>query len=488
MDLLKQLEETARQEPQRLFWENGTEMLTYGALWKCSGAMASRIAERFPGLKGKPLAFFAEKSVWVPAAMIAAARLGVPYLPLDPRSPASRVEEILKEAKPFLLLGNSVSCFPAEDPLPLLAGGEAFSERDIPDTAPLYILYTSGSTGRPKGVTISRGNLTAFLRWLLPQLPGEAPVMLGTSPYSFDLSVLPLYGAMASGGRVFELGPALFTDFPLLFKRLRSSGAECFVATPSTVGLLLADPDFNSALLPSLRQFFFCGEALPPRLIKRLKSRFPGVSVINSYGPTEATVAITSLEIFDDMADRNEALPIGSTSAGGNVLVVDEALQPLPDGEVGEILLTGEQVGLGYQDGFPGGYCQYAGAPAYRTGDYGVIRNRLLYFSGRRDGQLKIHGHRIEEAEILRALETIEGVTEREVLLTEEGLLTAFLAPCENSRLPEIRETLRKLLPDYMMPNRIILLPGMPLTPNGKRDRTALKALAARRKETNPHE
>ncbi len=488
MKLLEQLKETAKREPQRLFWENGTDTLTYGALWEASGSMASHLAERFPGIKGAPLALFAEKAAWVPAAMIAAIRLGVPYLPLDPRSPASRAEAILREARPFLLLGNSTGSFPAEDPLPLLTGGSTFTERDIPDSAPLYILYTSGSTGRPKGVILSRGNLSAFLRWLLPQLPGEAPVLLGTSPYSFDLSVLPLYGAMASGGRVFELSPTLFTDFPLLFDRLRSSGAECFVATPSTAGLLLVDPDFNAALLPALRQFFFCGEALPPRLVKKLRSRFPGAAVINSYGPTEATVAITSLEITDGMADRETVLPIGRADAGGNILVVDETLRPLPDGTVGELLLTGEQIGLGYQDGLPGGYCRYEGRPAYRTGDYGVVRDGLLYFSGRRDGQLKFHGHRIEEAEILRALETIEGVTERELLLTKEGVLTAFLAPCESSRLPEIRETLRGLLPDYMIPNRIILLPGMPLTPNGKRDRAALRALSTRRKEMDPHE
>ena len=183
----------------------------------------------------------------------------------------------------------------------------------IDPNAAFYIIFTSGSTGDPKGVIITAGNLGAFVTWMLAEhaFVPAGEVFLNQAPFSFDLSVMDLYLSLATGGTLHSITREEIADFRRLFRSLTESGLTTWVSTPSFAQLCLAERTFAAERLPGLRRFLFCGETLFPETAARLCERFPEAEVWNTYGPTEATVATTSIRITPEIAARGGALPIG---------------------------------------------------------------------------------------------------------------------------------------------------------------------------------
>jgi D-alanine--poly(phosphoribitol) ligase subunit 1 len=383
---------------------------------------------------------------------------------------------------------------------------------------PYYVIYTSGSTGHPKGVQITSAALAHFVDWAT-SLTDDArvrsttdPAWLNQAPFSFDLSVMDLYGALASGGTVHSVDAATVANPRHLHDDLAASELTIWVSTPSFADLCLADPTFDAALLPKLRLFLFCGETLPPTTAAALLERFPAAQVVNTYGPTESTVAVTSVVIGPEHLDGT-ALPVGVAKPGTTILIRDDSGAVVPARTPGEIVIAGDTVSIGYLhrpdltsiaftivdlEGVP--------TPAYRTGDLGYLdSDGMLHFAGRLDGQIKLHGYRIELEDVENNLRRVDDVQQAAVVPVRNvaGVVTHLHAFVQLASVPAgsvpspsnasplavataLKKRLREYVPDYMVPKVITVVDRIPMTGNGKADRSAL--LASLRPSAEPVE
>ncbi len=478
--------------------------LSYRELGRAAEAFR-QCAAALPG-EG-PVLLWGKKQRFFPAAMLGCAFAGVCYLPVDSSIPPLRLQALLKEAKPRAVW--TFEPFPAAAECTVSAAEELLSranhaaetlpECEFSGNRPLYCIYTSGSTGVPKGVVITHENLDCFVPWMQSFCRPTPAVVLNQASFSFDLSVADFYQAFSTGACLTALEPELTGDFPALFSALQRSKAELMVCTPSFVSLLLADHSFNSALMNRLSTVFFCGEVLPPATVQALWERFPGLRIINAYGPTECTVAVSALEILPEHLSA-PSLPVGFVRPGTGIAICAGAKQcsagqsaqkklPLPEGAEGEIVIFGQGISPGYANLRSDAFGSINGMPAYFTGDRGILKNGMLYFCGRTDRQVKLHGFRIELDDVEQNLLALPGVAQGAVIAEQDSSgavkrLRAFavLQPGENRSAAEVRRALCSRLAPYMVP-AVTLLSRMPLNRNGKLDRAALTGIAAGERE-----
>lgn len=486
--------------------------LSYGDLVARSEALAREL-EAFSG----PIVLYGHKEAALIVGIVSALFLQRPYIPVDPVMPAARMTAILELAQPGAVVATS--------PLPAAFLAELQHRRvpvivldpraaDLPPVpeqcsatmgydpeAPAYILFTSGTTGIPKGVSIPYRALWHFTRWLLtlrPLRPGHE-VFLNQAPFSFDLSVMDLYGALLTGSTLFCITRDEIASPRALFARLQGAPLTVWVSTPSFARFCLAERSFTQELLPNVRSFLFCGETLAPAIARALLERFPEAEVWNTYGPTETTVAVTAVRVTKEMARGEEPLPVGWPAHGIELRIYQPGEPPrsLSAGAIGEIVISGPQVALGYLGREPdsnqtSGFIRLSnGRLAYRTGDLGRIdpSSGLLYWHGRIDRQLKLHGYRLELEETETHLRHLPGVNDAAVIpVLREGqpdYLAAFLLidPSVRSDLATleglaltawVRQQLSTVLPPYALPRIVQRIDTPPLTPNGKLDRQAL--------------
>ncbi|MGI8913113.1 MAG: AMP-binding protein [Chloroflexota bacterium] len=504
---------SARPDTPAVCSPDGT--LLYTQLLRRALLLASLLGER-----SAPLLVYGHKQPAMVVAFLAALRRGRPYVPVDSSTPPARIIRMLDLARPSIVVAAEALPAPlvlalAERGIPVIctdplaetlehAETEEYALTDPTACAdPLaYIIFTSGTTGDPKGVPIPCRSLAHFTTWLVQTQrfrPGEE-TFLNLAPFNFDLSVMDLYGALLTRGTLFCITREEIADPRLLFARLGGAPLTVWVSTPSFARFCLAEPRFRQAMLPLLRRFLFCGETLPPAVARELARRFPDVEVWNTYGPTEATVAVTAVRVTEAMTASGHALPIGEAAVGMSVWIADpnDPLQRLPKGASGEMIIAGPQVASGYLAATPvpeqaGPFLPLPdGGIAYRTGDLGYIdtSDGLLYCGGRLDRQIKLHGYRLEIEEIEAHLRVLPGVADAAVLTVDRDgqpdYLVAFVVPGDDAAargLPgetlaltqAVRAGLAERLPAYALPRRVRLLPAPPLTPNGKLDRRVLQ-------------
>jgi D-alanine--poly(phosphoribitol) ligase subunit 1 len=308
----------------------------------------------------------------------------------------------------------------------------------------------------------------------------EAITFMNQAPFSFDLSVMDLYTSLAMGGKLVCLDKQLQSDVGALFEYLKQERINCWVSTPSFAAMCLADKSFCQDNFPDIKLFMFCGERFALETARLLAERFPNATVINTYGPTESTVAVTSVVITPEILAKEDLIPIGLPKPGTTLDIKDE-----------EIIIIGDTVGHGYfnneektqaafftiQDEKGNSY------RAYKTGDKGYFKDGTYYCSGRMDNQIKLHGYRIELGDIEANLMQCKDVEQAAVLPKyEDGViksLVAFVkAPNLDGQFKDvkyIKEQLKEKLPAYMIPKNIKFLDSMPITANGKLDRNKLK-------------
>lgn len=487
MNILASIDRWGRETPDRVAHVSGSSTLTYGELLRNSDALAANLLETLPP-GDAPVMVLGHKSPEMLVGFLGVLKAGRAYIPVDTSLPATRIAQITESAQCAAILT------PAEISERIAAAPHG--RREFPARSPEqphYIIFTSGSTGTPKGVVISSHNLAVFLRWMLDEQGfiegGE--VFLNQAPFSFDLSVMDLYPCLVSGGTLVSLTKDDVGSLKRLYETLGRSRITTWVSTPSFAQLCLADTGFRQAMLPALRRFLFCGETLPPAVAGELLERFPEATVWNTYGPTEATVAMTSIPIRRETLSRYNALPVGYPMPGVTVRIVDEAGVAQPTGAAGEVIIEGENVSAGYlrrPDLTAKVFTKRGDVRSYRTGDWGWLdESGLLFVSGRMDGQIKLSGYRIELGDIEANLRELPNVRDAVVLpVLKDGaasMLAAFVVPATarngNSDLElmlALRGALSERLPVYMIPKKFVFLESFPMTPNGKADRRQLAA------------
>lgn len=465
-----------------------TRSFTYRQLLARTRAVAAYVRRTVPD-DGLPIIVLGHKEPEMLAGFLGVVGSGHPYIPLDDSLPAQRVATVAAAAKSVLTLTPElIASLPEDD------GAEL---RPIHAEAAFYIIFTSGSTGEPKGVVITAACLDAFLEWTLGEHPfveGEE-IFLNQAPFSFDLSVMDLYLSLATGGTLYSVTRREVGDFKRLFAALDEAGLTTWVSTPSFAQLCLAERSFAQPRLPAMRHFLFCGETLLPDTANRLLDRFPAAEVWNTYGPTEATVATTSIRVTKETLAVSGPLSIGRPRPGTRMYLRDDYGNMSAPGERGEMVIVGPNVSPGYL-GRPDltaavFFEEEDGQRAYRTGDWGRWRDDLLFFEGRQDGQIKLHGYRIELADIEENFNQLPGVRESVVVpVTRHGAvqhLAAFVVPVESTAdlaaseavADALRAQLAERLPPYMLPRKVYLQSLLPMTANGKADRRRLSELAA---------
>lgn len=336
VNLIDRIDSWAITTPDAIAHCCGTEQLSYAQLQAQSDALAARIVEWLPDNR-EPLVVYGHKAGAMLSCFLACAKSGHAYIPIDVSWPQQRMAAVISGSGTPLVLATAPFTPPAlapgaptprwvlPDELTAAFASQPTTAQPLVPVAgdePVYVLYTSGSTGRPKGVQVTLANLAAFADWnltLVADVERAGRVYLNQAPFSFDLSVMDLYGALVSGATLHSVTADTVAHPAQLLADLAASAVSVWVSTPSFAELCLAMPQFDAALLPNLQRFLFCGETLTPETAHKLKQRFPGAAVVNTYGPTESTVAVTSVEITPAVLAQAGPLPIGSPKPGTTI-------------------------------------------------------------------------------------------------------------------------------------------------------------------------
>ncbi|QHO75455.1 non-ribosomal peptide synthetase [Bradyrhizobium sp. CCBAU 051011] len=486
-----QFESQVRQSPEAIALVFGEEELSYGALNARANGLARRLRKHGIGTDGV-VGLALDRGVEMMVALLAVLKAGGAYLPLDPDYPAERLAHMLRDSGAALVLTQS-ALLDQFTPVLEETGAEAWllDEQEgaggdegnldvaVHPESLAYVIYTSGSTGLPKGVMVHHDAVTNFLATMAEQ-PGMTAMdrVLGLTSLSFDIAVLELWLPLTLGACVVLADRAAAHDPARLKAIVARQGVTMIQATPSTWRMLL---DHDGSSLPANCRVLCGGEALPPDLARRLVAQ--AGEVWNLYGPTETTVwsARHRLDLQDDRPVLGG--PIGNTT----LHILDNDLNLAPVGVAGELYIGGAGLARGYwrrgaltaERFIPDPF----GPPdsrLYRTGDVARWRSDgVLEYVGRADHQVKIRGFRIELGEIEARLLAQDGVRSAVVVAREAGAgrqLVGYVSGEASLDAAALKTALSSVLPDYMVPARIVVLDRLPLTPNGKIDRKALPA------------
>lgn len=497
--MIKAIEHFAQVQPDFPVYDILGQVHTYGDLKKDSDSLATQI-DRL-GLPDKsPVVVFGGQEYEMLATFVALTKSGHAYIPIDSHSALERVAAIVEVAEPSLII--AINDFPLADVAAPIFSAEqvqtAFREgasyelsHPVQGDDNYYIIFTSGTTGKPKGVQISHNNLLSFTNWMITDkefATPERPQMLAQPPYSFDLSVMYWAPTLALGGTLFALPSAVTQDFKQLFETILSLPIAIWTSTPSFADMALLSDDFNSQKLPQLTHFYFDGEELTVKTAQKLRDRFPQARIINAYGPTEATVALSAVAVTDEMLQNCKRLPIGYTKADSPTFVIDEEGQKVPNGQQGEIIVCGPAVSKGYLNNpekTAEAFFEFEGLPAYHTGDVGSMTDEgLLLYGGRMDFQIKFNGFRIELEDVSQNLNKSKYVESAVAVprynkdhkvqnllayvILKDGVAEQFEREIDITKA--IKEDLQDIMMSYMMPSKFLYRETLPLTPNGKID------------------
>ncbi|NVK78740.1 non-ribosomal peptide synthetase [Streptomyces morookaense] len=500
--VLKRFAAQVRVAPGRAAVVDGAGVLDYRGLDSASDRLAGELAARGVGAEDV-VALCLRRGRDAVAGMLAVLKAGAAYLWLDPRHPAQRVGVLAAEGRPALLLhhaefDDALALVPAEVPRMLLeprhvSPGPSPAGHRRPERLPghpAYVVHTSGTQGVPKAVVMPGAALDRLVDWHEQRFPAEpGAVTAQFTSMAFDVATQEVLTALCTGRTLAVPDADTRADAVAWTAWLRAHRVtELFAPTP-VLAALCEFADGERELLPDLRHLVQAGEALVVGPQLRALCARGGKRLHNHYGPAETHV-VTAGEIAGDPADWPARPGIGVPVPGSRVMLLDCGLRPVPDGLTGELWVAGDQLARGYL-GRPGPTAARfvadpwgpPGSRMYRTGDLARrLPDGTLEFVGRNDDQVKIRGHRIEPDEVRAALAAVPGVVQAAVVARPDGRggkeLTGYaVVPDQAGPAPDgaaLREALAGVLPDFMLPARVVVLDRMPLTVNGKVDRRAL--------------
>ncbi|HTI07358.1 MAG TPA: amino acid adenylation domain-containing protein, partial [Puia sp.] len=466
----------------------GDTRLTYKELAERSDQMAGYLQSNYALRPGSLVGIMMDRSEKMIIAILGTLKAGGVYVPIDPEVPRARKAFIMEDTGIKVLLTQADHIFDLEYYTGAIIAldvqsfdtndGKTFSGEPIDPQQLAYVIYTSGSTGEPKGCAITHENLSNYIQWADSYyFPDNKPANFGLfTSLSFDLTVTSIFCALTSGGALSVYGQTEEVAGVMQDSFGKDSGIDSIKLTPSHINLL-AHLDIRSS---TMQRAIVGGEQMTSGQVHILKHINPQMEIYNEYGPTEATVGCVVKQL-----QEGEPILIGQPIAGAGIYILDKGQQLCPIGIAGEICIGG--VGLAREylnrpeltaEKFVANPFK-TGARMYRTGDLGKwLPDGNLVFMGRRDEQVKIRGYRIEPGEIEKVLQSCEGVEAAVVLAKtrEDGEkeLVAYVVGKKDLQTPELRSSLIRRLPAYMVPAHFVQLPEFPLTQNGKIDRQRL--------------
>lgn len=420
--------------------------------------------------KGHPVVIYGHKEAQFIVSIIACMSLGLPYIPVDTIYPQERVNKIIHIVNSALVINT-------------ITHSLEFNSNNIHtsyhlDDPIIYIIFTSGSTGEPKGVQITQSSLLDFNEWLQKDFKfSSRSIFMNQAPFSFDLSVYELMGFLSFGGTIVLNSREIIENHLDYFERLKTYRCNIWVSTPSFISRYLLSSEFTANTMAHLHTFLFCGEVLPASTAKRILNHFPTSKVLNTYGPTEATVATTFIDITAEVIEKYpKNLPIGYVKEGTIIHLLDKDSE-----NIGEMEIVGDNVSIGYfnndalnQQKFETKYEKRR----FRTGDFGYYENNLLFFANRKDELIKLHGFRIELGEIDKAFSNNANINESITIPLKRGnevvKLITFVTVKATIHIEEVKKEVSEVLPYYMIPSDILVVDKFPYNANHKIDKNEL--------------
>ncbi|MEO5913270.1 MAG: non-ribosomal peptide synthetase [Luteolibacter sp.] len=474
-------ERQAKLSPSRTAVISGNESVTYAELSSRSNQIANLLRSQGIG-RGNFVGLGLHRSLELPAALLGILKSGAAYVPLDPGYPAARIEQMISSADLKYVVTNSDLATQFPNVRTICMDDEAVSsastdglDQGMEKDDLIYAIFTSGSTGQPKAASVYHRGFENLLRWYSIELDmGPSDRTLIISSPSFDLTQKNFFAPLITGGTLI-LDDCQTYDISRISALIRELGVTLINCTPSAFYPLVdaaANEDYIA--LASLRFAVLGGEPISiSRLRPWLEHPNCRAEVMNSYGPTECTDICAFHRLHRGNLDDHPFVPLGREIPNVQVSIVDEAMVPLPDGEIGELCISGAGIGGGYLNDAARTAEAFTGS-IYRTGDLAKrLPSGILEFRGRADHQVKVNGFRIELGEIEIALNHHQEVREAVVIASNNRLIAYVHGTAETA---DLHRFLIARLPSYMIPGEIYFLENFPLTPNGKVDRLALAA------------
>ena len=479
----------------------------YEYLNKNSSLVSAYFKKNFFLKTNDVIALESKKSIEAFIFFLACLKIGVTYVFIDPDNPPKRIKKIINTVKPkYFFVNDSKKLKNRSNKIKLLSIKKIFKlalkmkinldkkNFNFSSSVIAYIMFTSGSTGDPKGVAISHGNLLNFIEWSKEEYSiSSLDRITNLNPLHFDNSVFDLYATLFNGACLVPFEKRELIDTRSLISKIVKNKVTIWFSVPSLIVLVLNFNNFKSSSFRYLKKIIFGGEGFPKQKLKDLYllSYKKKVVLYNVYGPTECTCICSSYKIrkgdFGEKEMKRFA-PFG-TKLAKNFFYIIEKIKNSKNKNLGELLIGGDNVGKGYFNNPKETKEKFIQNPKnlkyldpmYRTGDLVYIdkTNSNIYFSNRKDDQIKYMGHRIELGEIQQNLNKIKNIKESYVEFrkknNDDGQIICWIS--HNSKLPLIKTEISKILPNYMIPKKFIELKKLPKNSSNKIDRNKLKRI-----------
>lgn len=495
-NVLEYLEMSAKNFSDKVAYADEEKEITFKQLEKYSQNIGMQIIKLTENIN-KPIVVLVDRNVDSLIAFFGILYSGNFYVPIDNKMPIERIKRVLEKVNPSFILYNNKDKELFESINNEYVGIEINYTNEIKidnnklidirnrvlDIDPVYVIFTSGSTGTPKGIVIAHKNVIDFTDWMVNAIGfDENDIMANQAPFYFDLSVKDIYVTLKVGATMHILTRKQLMFPILLVKYLNEKNVTSLIWATSAFNLIASSNVLETVVPEHVNKVVLGGEALMARNLNIWKKKLPNVKFVNLYGPTEVTVDCT-YHIIDKEYKDEEEIPIGRACENKEVLLLNENLEEVPVGTIGEICVRGTGIAKGYfgdeektkkvfvQNPLNNSYRDII----YKTGDMGIKdENGLIYFKSRMDGQIKHMGYRIELGEIERAISSMKNVNSVACLfdIQKDKIICVFEGEATNQ---EIISHIQKLIPKYMFPNIIYNVEKMPHNANGKIDRVKLK-------------